>query len=145
MGELASDPVSDGFFRTMAERYVEKTADKAVAKRPRLGGEQGKDRSGLNPLLLLAQPAAQAFDAYSTGKAMEGGGAREGNPAVAPIAGKSAALMATKVGLGIGTALASQLLAKKGHRTLAKIFAGIGIAEPTAMGIHNMEMTGRSR
>jgi hypothetical protein len=104
-----------------------------------------KRRKGLNPLLLLAQPAAQAFDAYSTDRALKAGGVHEGNASMAPVAGNTAALYAAKVGLGIGTAIASQLVAKSGHRTLAKILGSIGVVEPTAMGVHNMQMAGQQQ
>jgi hypothetical protein len=101
-----------------------------------------KKRRGLNPALMLAPVAGQAFDAYSTQEAMKAGG-REGNPALAPIAGNTAALYGTKVGIGVATALAAHLLAKSGHRTLGKIVAGLGTVAPVAAGVHNMQMAGQ--
>lgn len=142
MGEPASGPVDDGFFRTMAERYVEKTTDKAVDKRPRMGGVKGK--GGLNPALLLAQPLAQAFDAYSTQKAL-GAGGREGNSFMEPFANNPAAMYATKVAGGALVALLADRLARSGHRNAAKLLSGISIGAPVVAGIHNMEMAGQSQ
>lgn len=131
------EPVS---LREQADQMVERTADQAATALEK----RSASRKGLNPLLLVAPAAAQAFDAYSTRQALKAGG-REGNPVMAGIASNPVALYGTKFLFAAGTAAAAQALAKSGHRTLGKIVAGLGIAEPTAMGIHNMEMAGRSR
>ena len=132
--------MGDPFFREMAERYVEKTADKAVDPRVRNAG--GKDKRGLNPALLAAPALAQAFDAYSTRQAMKAGG-REGNSVMEPFAGNEAALYATKIGSGVLIGFLANKLAKSGHRNAAKVLSGLSIAVPVGAGIHNLEQAKR--
>lgn len=130
------------FFRALAERAVEKTADKAIDKRPRIPGE--KDRRGLNPGLILAPAAAQAFDAYSTREGMKAGG-REGNPAMSPFADNEAALYGSKVGAGLLIGFLANKLAKAGHRNAAKLLSGVSIAVPVGAGIHNLQLAEKGK
>jgi hypothetical protein len=123
------------FFRRMTERYTEKTANKAVAP-------VAKDKHGLNPALVLAPAAAQAFDAYSTRQAMQAGG-HEGNPAMEPFADNPAALYASKIGSGLLIGFLANKLAHSGHRTAAKVLSGLSIAVPLGAGIHNLEQAKR--
>jgi hypothetical protein len=127
------------FFKRMTERYTEKTADRAVDNRPRAGEP---DKRGLNPMLVLAPAAAQAFDAYSTRQAMKAGG-HEGNQFMEPFADNPAALYGSKIGSGLLIGFLADRLAKSGHRTAAKIVSGVSIALPIGAGIHNMEQAKR--
>lgn len=124
--------------RAQADQMVERTADQAASALE----QRSASRKGLNPFLLIAPAAAQAFDAYSTQQALRAGG-REGNPAMAGVVDNPVKLYGTKLLFAAGTAAAAQALAKSGHRTLGKIVAGFGTAAPLAAGIHNMELAGR--
>lgn len=140
MGEPAT-------LRAAAEEMVERTADEAEAapglKETALANLASK-RKGLHPLLLLAQPAAQAFDAVSTQKAIKAGG-REGNSFMEPFADNPAAMVGTKVAGGALIAFLADRLARSGHKNAAKVLSGISIGAPTVAGIHNMQMAGRAQ
>lgn len=143
--------MADPFFRALAEKMVDKNPPSAddfeeasgsgVAPGP---GAATKDKRGLNPLLVLAPAAAEAFDAYSTRRAMAGGG-HEANSAMEPFAGNPAALYGTKIGTGLLAGLLADRLARSGHRTAAKIVAGLEVSIPLGAGIHNMTLPAGGR
>lgn len=98
-------------------------------------------RHGLNPLLTLAPAAAEAFDAYSTRRALAQG--HEANPIMEPFVDKPAALYTTKIGTGLVAGLMADHLARAGHPTAAKILAGLELSLPLGAGIHNMTLPNR--
>lgn len=81
--------------------------------------------------------AASLFDAWATQDAIKRGGV-EANPIMAPFAGNPAAMYAVKGASGLLTGLIAHKLARDGHPTAGRIVGGLGIAIPTAAGIHNL-------
>lgn len=135
-------PVSDDeFFSEMVARIVEKTGDSGVETGG--GKPKAKDKRGLNPLLIIAPIGAQAFDAYSTKKAMKAGG-REGNPVISPLtSGADWKLYAPKMAGGLLIGIAADQVARHGHRNAAKVISAINITVPIGVGISNMSKAGK--
>lgn len=78
-------------------------------------------------------------DAVSTQNALKHDGMREGNPAMEPMVDKPAAFYGIKAGIGIGTGLLAEKLAKDGHRGLGKALDVLGMVLPAAVAVHNSQ------
>lgn len=111
--------------------------DHAVLAARQLAAMRAPDKRGLNPLLTLGPLAAQMADAVTTQNALHSGTAHEGNPAMEPLADNPAEFYAVKAGIGLGTGLLANKLAKDGHRGLGKALDVIGIVLPSAVAIAN--------
>ena len=85
----------------------------------------------------VAPTAASLFDAWTTRDAMNRGGV-EANPFMRGLAGNDALLYGSKAASGALMGLLAHKLGRSGHETAAKIVSGIGVAVPTAAGIHNL-------
>lgn len=92
----------------------------------------GDDRAGfgapaLRRSLYVSFAALQMLDAVSTRQALRAG-AREANPAMAGIAGNSAALFAVKAGTAAGTTFLAERLAKNHPRRATILMAVLNSA-----------------
>lgn len=111
--------------------------DHAVLAARQLAAMKEPDKRGLNPLLTLGPLAAQMADAVTTQNALKDGTGREGNPALEPMVGNKAAFYGIKAGIGLGTGLLADKLARDGHRGLGKALDIVGIVLPSAVALHN--------
>ncbi|HUP39877.1 MAG TPA: hypothetical protein VM115_07130 [Vicinamibacterales bacterium] len=76
------------------------------------------------PALYVSLGAVQAWDVYSTSAALKGG-AIERHPLVAPVAGNSAGMIATKVGTAAMPVFFAERLWKKNRVAAIVMMAGI--------------------
>ncbi len=89
----------------------------------RPGVEQRTERGAVLPALYVSIAAFNAFDAWSTSRAV-GAGAREGNPVIAPIAGNPTALWIVKGAATASAIVVAERLWKSGHRGKAIALMG---------------------
>jgi len=107
-----------------------------------IGPVRKPERVGIG--YLAAPIIGQVADAWTTAEALRRG-FREGNPLLAPIAGKPALLVALKIGAGIGFAAMTNRLAKAGHPRAARGFSVISTflgVIPAAMNVTTMRGEG---
>ena len=93
-------------------------------------------RPAILPALYVSLGAVQAWDAYATTAALRAG-AREANPAVAPFAGNTGALIGAKAAATVGTIFFSERLWKKNKVAAIVMLAAINGAT-AAVSMHNM-------
>ena len=93
-------------------------------------------RPAILPALYVSLGAMQAWDAYATNSALKAG-AREANPAVAPFAGNTGALIGAKAAATVGTIFFSERLWKKNKVAAIVMLAAINGAT-AAVSMHNM-------
>lgn len=122
---------------SITERAPTRPAETAVQQNDEaLGG------SGLRRGMYVSFAALQVMDAISTRKALSRG-AREANPAMAGIAGNSAAMFAVKAGTAAATAYFTERLARN-HPRRATIFMAVLNTAYVAVVAHNYR-TARNR
>ena len=93
-------------------------------------------RPAILPALYVSLGAVQAWDVYATTAALRAG-AREANPAVAPFAGNTGALIGAKAAATVGTIFFSERLWKKNKVAAIVMLAAINGAT-AAVSMHNM-------
>jgi hypothetical protein len=93
-------------------------------------------RPAILPALYVTLGAMQAWDAYATNVALKAG-AREANPAVAPFAGNTGALIGAKAAATVGTIFFAERLWKKNKVAAVVMLAAINGAT-AAVSMHNM-------
>lgn len=106
--------------------------------------ERGDKRKGVHPALKWGPLLAHGLDALTTDIAINRDG-KEANPILAPFAGNDAALYATKLGIGLGTGLLADHLAKKGHKTAGQIIGSINITLPIGAAAYNASQMGKRK
>jgi hypothetical protein len=89
--------------------------------------DSGSGSASLRRTMYVSFAALQVMDAISTRKAISGG-ATEANPAMAGIAGNSAALFAVKAGTAVATTFFVERLAKNHPRRATIIMAVLNTA-----------------
>jgi hypothetical protein len=91
-------------------------------------------RGAALPVLYSSLGVLNAFDAFSTTKALSSGTAAEGNPLLGNVAGNSAAMWALKGAATAGTIVAAERLWRTGHRgqAIALMFVSNGVMAAVA-------------
>ena len=117
---LLSDAAAEAPSAPIAEAIQMRPVSMPVA-------DSGSGSASLRRTMYVSFAALQVMDAISTRKAISGG-ATEANPAMAGIAGNSAALFAVKAGTAVATTFFVERLAKNHPRRATIIMAVLNTA-----------------
>lgn len=111
----------------------------------RIEAQKRDDARGLHPVWKYGPAATSLLDSWTTQRGLDGGGAHETNPLMAPFVGNDVTLYAVPAALGLATGYLADKLAKRGHRNVAKAFSGLTMGVHLGASANNIAVAARER